>query len=49
VLATTRPPTIEAKMSIGPLMICGMAKQVISRLDLLETRTEAGTNQFNTC
>jgi hypothetical protein len=24
VLATTRPPTIEAKMSIGPLMICVM-------------------------
>jgi hypothetical protein len=36
VLATTRLPTIEAKMSIRPLMICGMARQVISRFDLLE-------------
>ena len=35
-LATTRPPTIEAKMSIGPQMICRMARQVTSRFDLLE-------------
>jgi hypothetical protein len=31
VLATMRPPTIQAKITIGPPMICGSVRQTISR------------------